>query len=107
MKLIISTVSVFVSAYLIPGVTIDGWMTAFITAVVLGLLNVFVKPIVHIFALPITVLTLGLFSLVINVAMIMLADYLVDGFSVDSFLAALLFGILVSFVSSFLGNLAD
>ena len=104
-KLLISTIAVFVAAYLIPGVEVDSFMTAFIVAIVLGVLNVFVKPLLMFLTLPITVLTLGLFAFVINVGLILLAGYLVSGFTVSGVLAALLFGLVVSFVSSFLNML--
>ena len=105
-KLLIATLAVFLSAYLIPGVTVDSFQTAFIVAVVIGVLNMFVKPILVILTLPITILTLGLFSFVINVGLLYLAAYLVPGFVLGTILAALLFGLLVSFISSFLNMLA-
>lgn len=105
-KLIIATLAVFVSAYLIPGVAIDSIQTAFIAAVVIGILNMFVKPVLSILTLPITIITLGLFSFVINVALLYLAAYLVPGFFIEGILAALLFGLAVSFISSFLNMLA-
>lgn len=105
-KLLIATLAVFVSAYLIPGVTVDSFKTAFIVAVVLGVLNVFVKPLLVILTLPITILTLGLFAFVINIALIYAAAYVVPGFTIDAVLAAVLFGLLMSFISSFLNMLA-
>jgi len=105
-KLLIATLAVFLSAYLIPGVTVDSFQTAFIVAIVIGVLNMFVKPILVILTLPITLITLGLFSFVINVGLLYLAAYLVPGFVIGTILAALLFGLLVSFISSFLNMLA-
>ena len=105
-KLIIATLAVFISAYLIPGVTIDSIQTAFIAAIVIGILNMFVKPILSILTLPITILTLGLFSFVINVALLYLAAYLVPGFFISGILTALFFGLAVSLISSFLNMLA-
>lgn len=107
MKLLISTVAVLVAAYIIPGVTVEGYYAAFIVAVVLGVLNVFIKPLVLILTLPINILSLGLFTLVINVFLIMVADYLVAGFAVTGFLTALLFGLVVSLVSSLLNSIAE
>ncbi len=106
LRLIISTVSVFVAAYLVPGVAVDGVTTAFIVAIVLGVLNVFVKPLLVFLTLPITLLTLGLFTFVINLGLIYLAEYLVTGFSIGSILAAILFGLILSLVNSFLSMLA-
>lgn len=84
----------------------DSFFTAFLVAVVLGVLNVFVKPIVVLLTLPLTIITLGLFTFFINVGLILFAGYLVPGFEISSFLAALLFGLVVSLVSSFLNELA-
>lgn len=105
LKLIIATLSVFISAYLIPGVDVDTIQTAFIVAVVIGVLNMFVKPILVILTLPITIITLGLFAFVINVGLLYLAAYIVPGFTIQTILAALLFGLGVSFINSFLGTL--
>jgi putative membrane protein len=104
---LISTISVFIAAYLIPDVVVDSVLTAFIVAVVLGVLNVFLKPILVVLTLPINILTLGLFTLVINIGLIYLADYLVEGFSVGGILAALFFGLVVSLVNSFLNAIAQ
>lgn len=73
-------------------------------ALVLGLLNTFLKPIIKLFALPITCLTLGLFSLVISAAMVILADKLLDGFQVGGWLAALIFSLSFSFISATVEN---
>ncbi|MFC1722198.1 phage holin family protein [Patescibacteria group bacterium] len=105
LQLLIGTLSVMIAAYIIPGVMVASFFTAFVVAVVLGVLNVFVKPVLLLLTLPINVLTLGLFTFVINVGLIFIADYLVDGFSVESILAALLFGLVMSFVNSFLNSL--
>ncbi len=105
-KLLIATLSVFISAYLLPGVTIDSLQTAFIVAVVLGVLNVFVKPLLILLTLPITLLTLGLFSFVINVGLLYLAAYIVPGFTITTVISALLFGLMVSLINSFLNMLA-
>lgn len=94
-----------VASYLIPGVEVNSFFTAFIVAIVLGVLNIFVKPILILLTLPISILTLGLFTFVINVGLILFAGYLVDGFDISSFLAALLFGLVMSLVSSFLNSL--
>ncbi len=97
-SLIASAVAVLVAAYLIPGVeaTIPG---ALVAAVVIALINVFIKPIVSLLTLPINIITFGLFSFVVNALLIMLADYVVPGFEVASFLDALLFSILVSLIT--------
>ncbi|QHT66439.1 phage holin family protein [Rhodocytophaga rosea] len=104
-KILISAVAVIISAYLIPGVGVDSILTAIIVAIVLGLLNAIVKPILVILTIPVTILTLGLFLLVINVIIIYLADYLVPGFSVSGFFAALFFSIVLAIVGWILDSI--
>jgi putative membrane protein len=87
------------AAELIPQVTIDSLLTALFAAVVLGILNTLVRPILIILTLPITILTLGLFILVINISMVSLAAWLLPGFSIGTALAAALTTMLVSLVS--------
>jgi putative membrane protein len=102
-RLLISTLAILVAANIIPGVQVIDTTTAVILAIVLGVLNTFVKPVLQILALPITILTLGLFYIVVNVFIIFFAEFLVQGFSVDGFIPALLFGLVVSVVSGILG----
>ena len=98
-NLLISAIAVFAAAYLLPGVELDGFTAALITALVLGIANAVIRPILNFLAFPINLLTLGLFSLVINAAIVMLVAYLVPGFAVSGFLDALLFSILLSLIS--------
>jgi len=100
---LLSALAIMVTAYLLPGVRIDGFFPALVAAVVIGLINAFVKPVLILLTLPINILTLGLFTLVINAALVMLASALVPGFSVSSFLWALLFSIVLFFVNLALG----
>ena len=102
-KLLVNALAVIISAYLIPGVVVSGIISAIIVALVLGLLNSFVKPILVLLTLPITILTLGLFYLVLNVIIIYIADYFIGGFRVDGFVPALLF----SFVLALVGWILD
>lgn len=101
-RLLISALVAFGLSYLLPGVHIDSFVTALILALVLAVLNMLLKPIMVILTLPITIITFGLFLLVINAAIILLASKLVDGFKVDGFWWALLFSILLSVVTSIL-----
>jgi putative membrane protein len=101
-RIIITALVAFGLSYLLNGVHIDTFITALILALVLAILNALVKPILIILTLPITILTLGLFLLVINALIIMLGARFVDGFKVDGFWWALLFSILLSVVSSIL-----
>jgi putative membrane protein len=105
-SLLINALAIFIAAsYIIPGVHVDSFMTAVIVAVVLGVLNAFLKPILVIFTLPITIITLGLFTFVINAILVLLASQFVPGFKVDGFLTALLFSLVVSIISAILGAL--
>lgn len=101
-KAILTSVSVLLASYLLKGVSVDSTLTAMIVAVVLGLLNTFIKPILIVLTIPFTVVTLGLFLLVINILIVYWASDLVPGFKVDNWLSALLFSIIVSFTSSLL-----
>lgn len=98
-KVLISTFAVVISAYLLPGIHIESFITAIIVAFVLGILNILLKPILIILTLPVTIMTLGLFLLVINAFIIQLAGFFVPGFTVDNFLWALLFSIILTVVS--------
>lgn len=104
-SLLVSTISVLAATYILSGVSVDSVITAFAVAVLLGVVNAFVKPVVHFLTLPITIITLGLFALVINALMVLLVDVFVQGFQVESFLWAIAFSIVVSVVSALLGFL--
>jgi len=95
-RLLVTAILVTLLANFLDGVKVDGFFTAFIVAIVLGLLNLFVKPILVLFTLPVTLLTFGLFLLVINAVIILLCNELVDGFSVANFWSALVFSVLLS-----------
>jgi putative membrane protein len=101
-SLVLSTIAVFITSYILPGVKLDGWTSALIVAVVLGLINAVIRPLLLILTLPINILTLGLFTFVIIAACVMLASYFVPGFHVDSFLWAMAFGIILAIINSFL-----
>lgn len=101
-KILVTAVAVFVAAHFLDGVHVDNLQTTVIVALVLALLNTFIKPILVFLTLPITIVTLGLFLLVINILMVKLTAYLVPGFTVNSWLAALLFSLIVSVVAAVL-----
>ncbi len=105
LRILLSALAVVILAKILPGVGVDSYTTAIIVALVLSLLNFIVKPLLVIFTLPVTILTLGLFLLVINAIIILLADQLVGGFYVDSIWWALLFSLLLSFLQSILFSL--
>lgn len=101
LRIIISAVVAFGLSYVLAGVHIDSFVTAFILAIALSLLNIFVKPLLIILTLPITIFTLGLFLFVINALIILLAAKFIAGFRVDGFWWALLFSLLLSVLTSY------
>jgi putative membrane protein len=108
LKWLIGAVAIVITAYLLPGVTVISFGIALIAALVIGLINTFIKPILFFFTLPINILTLGLFTLVLNALLIMLADAIVAGFEISTFWWAILFSLVLSIVSSVLSQiLAD
>ena len=102
LRLLLSAVAVLILAYVLPGVEVAGYSSAIIVAVVVALLRLTVRPVLVILTLPVTIVTLGLFLLVINAFVILLADYFVGGFTVQSIWWALLFSLLLSFLQSVL-----
>lgn len=102
---VISAFAILVAAYILPGVTVSSFTSALVAAVVLGIINAVIKPILVILTLPINVLTLGLFTFVINALLIILVANLVPGFKVAGFWWALLFSIVLSLINSFLSGL--
>ena len=105
-NLLISALVVFALANLLPGVSISGYGSAIIVAIVIGLLTAFVRPILGILTLPINILTLGLFSFVITAVIILLASAIMgDSFHVDGFWYALLFGVVLGIVNSVVGGI--
>lgn len=102
---LVSAIAIVISAYIIPGIRVPNFTTALITALVLGILNAVIKPLLLLLTLPVNILTLGLFTLVINAVIILLVASLVPEFQVDGFLAALLFALVLSVINSLLINL--
>ncbi len=94
--------AVFITAYVLPGVTVSGFWAALTAAVIIGILNAFIRPILILLTLPITLITLGLFTLVINAFLIMLTSKIVPGFWVKDFWWALAFSLILFLVNSFL-----
>jgi len=101
-KIILTTIAVLLIAKILPGVYVDGFVTSLWVAIVLSLLRFIVRPILVILTLPITILTFGLFLLVINAILILLVDYFVGGFEISGILTALFFSILLSIFQSIL-----
>lgn len=96
---LLSALAIFIAAEIIPGFTVDNFTTALIVALILGIVNAIIKPILIILTLPINILSLGLFTFVINALMILLVDYLVSGFTVEGFIPALIAAFILWIVS--------
>jgi putative membrane protein len=100
---IIRALAVVITAYLLPGVRLSGFFAALVTAIVLGLINTFIKPLLLLLTLPLNILTLGLLTLVINALLIMLTSAIVPGFKVEGFWWALLFSLVLALINYALG----
>ncbi|WP_339700835.1 phage holin family protein [uncultured Marixanthomonas sp.] len=107
LKILLTAVAVVVLAKILPGVAVEGYLSAIIVAIVIALLRFIVKPILIVLTLPVTILTLGLFLLIINAIIILMADWFVSGFAVSNIWWALLFSLLLSFLQSVLFSLLN
>jgi len=104
-RFLLNGLAVFLTAYLLPGVDVADFGTALIVALILSVVNILVKPILIVLTIPITIVTLGLFLLVINAFLILLVESLVSGFTVDGFWWALLFSLILSVFNSLFDDL--
>jgi putative membrane protein len=105
-NLVLNALAIMLAAYLLSGIHVDGFTSALMLALVLAVLNVTLKPVLVILTIPVSVVTLGLFLIVINAGVILLADYFIPGTNIDGFWWAILFGLIVSIVNSILYSLA-
>jgi putative membrane protein len=101
-KLILNSLAVYATAYLLPGIQLRNFLTALVVAIVLGLVNAIIRPILVLLTLPINILTLGLFTLVINGLLVLLVSALVPDFEVRSFGWAVAFAVVLWLISWFL-----
>lgn len=104
-ELIIRMIVLLITAYVVPGFHIDSYSTALVVALVLGILNMLLKPLLVLFTLPATILSFGLFLFVINAILLLIASHFVKGFRIDSFLSAIIAAIVISVVSSVLSSI--
>lgn len=107
LKIIVTGIAAYLAAWLLPGVQIADAKTTLLVALVLALLNTFIKPILVILTIPLTILTLGLFLIIINILIVFLATKIVSGFTVDGWISALLFSLIVAIVTWMLEGLAS
>ncbi|HNZ57762.1 MAG TPA: phage holin family protein [Syntrophorhabdaceae bacterium] len=103
-KWFIMALSVMVASYIIPGVSVKGFFTAMWVALFIGIVNVLVKPFLIFITLPINILTLGLFTFVINALLIMLASSVIKGFEVKGFWIAMIFSVVLSVINFIFGH---
>lgn len=101
---LVSAIAIIIAAYLLPGVQLTGFGSALIAAIIIGLINALLRPLFILFTLPLNILTLGLFTLVINAVLILLASNITPGFEVNGFWWALLFSIILTFVNTILSS---
>lgn len=104
---LLSALAIIIAAYILPGITVSGIVPALVLAVVLAAINTFIRPVLLILTLPLSVMTLGLFALILNTLLIMLAAAIVPGVAISGFFSALLFGIVLAFVSAALKGFQD
>lgn len=102
-----SALAIFLTSYIVPGIRVSGFGAAAVGALVLGLVNTVIRPVLLILTLPINVVTLGLFTFVLNGFVLWLAGALVPGFEVRGFWSAVLGAIVVSLLNTIIGNLLD
>ena len=102
---ILSALAVFAAAYILPGVQVANFTTALVVALVMGIINAFIKPILLILTLPINILTLGLFTFILNAVLILVVTKIVPGFTVDGFFWALILSIVLAAINFFLHSL--
>jgi len=106
-KWVLSAVAVLIAAYLLPGVTVDSFWAAVIVAAILAVFNAILRPILVVLTIPVTILTLGLFLLVINALIVLLTDAVIGGFYVSGFWWALLFSLIISVLGALFDRIAE
>ena len=99
--------ALLVVAYIVPGFLIEDFIALLVSAIVIGVINTFLKPIIHILALPLTLVTFGLFAILVNVALLWFAAWIVPGLTIDSFWTAVVSSIILSLTSWFLGKISS
>ncbi len=99
-KLLLTSIFVFILPYFLKGIHINEFLNALLFTVALAFLNSIIKPILVILSLPITIITLGLFLIVVNTILVYLAAYIVGGIQIDNFLHAVIFSLIISFITS-------
>lgn len=105
-SLLLNTLALIITAYIVPGINVSTFTSALLAAIVLGVINTFIKPVLVLLTLPLTILTLGLFIFVVNAIMLRITTLFVPGFTVDGWIPAILGAIVLSIASTILSTLA-
>ncbi|MFA6006211.1 MAG: phage holin family protein [Candidatus Paceibacterota bacterium] len=106
LRWVLNALALLLVGYLVPGVTVSGFMTALVLVVVFGIINVTIKPLLVLLTLPINILTLGLFTLIINALLFWFVATFIKGFAVENFLAAFLGTLLYSVITTLVSHYA-
>lgn len=104
-RLLINTLALIATTYIVPGFAVDSIWTAVLAAIVLGVVNTFIRPVMLLVTLPLNIVTLGLFTFVINALMLWVSAYFVRGFQIENWMSAIMAAIVLAFVSTLLGML--
>lgn len=99
LKVLVSALAVFITAHILPGVGVESFLAAILVALVLAVLNALLKPLLVALTIPVTIMSFGLFLLVINAFIIQIVDYLIKNFKVTNFWWALLFSVILSVIT--------
>lgn len=106
-RLFVSAISIFVTTHLLKGIYISDFTASLLAALILAIINITLKPLLILLTLPINILTLGLFTIIINASLVLLTAAIVPGFSIDNFGWAILFSIILAIVNYILNKLID
>lgn len=104
---ILFATAIMLVSWVVPGISISGFLAALVVSIVIGLINATIRPLIYFISLPINILTLGLFSLVINALLLLLAGYITPGFTVSGFLSALIGSILLSLLGIGINSISE
>ena len=105
LRWILFALAIMFTAWLIPGIEVDGFKSALLVVVIMALINIFIKPLLALITLPINLLTLGLFICVINALLLLLLGRIAPGFEVDGFLSAFLGSVVISFLGALISSI--
>lgn len=106
-KLIINAIALMIVSYIIPGFYFDGFMSVLVAAVVIGVVNTYIKPVLQVIFIPLSIITFGISAFLINVVLLWMVSFLVPGFEIDGFLTAIISSIALTLVAMFLNKLGE